>query len=269
MAKKRMVSLQITDSDDFLDMPLSAQALYFHLLQRADDEGFTNGVKKVMRMIGSRDDDLKILIAKRFVLAFESGVVVIKHWLIHNTIRADRIIETVHIKEKSQLTLNEVNGYTEACKQPSVTCQTNDRIDLGLDLGLDLDLDTGIEEHIVEETSTIPYQKIISYLNQKINKSYKATSNVTRKLIKARFNEGFTLENFYKVIDIKYNEWFKTEYAKYLQPSTLFGNKFEGYLNQIDNIKPNRQDIKDIKDTYITHIPDSEANNGPFKVGKN
>ena len=229
MAKKRMISLQITDSDDFLEMPLSTQALYFHLLQRTDDEGFTNGVKKVMRMIGAREDDLKMLIGKRFVLAFESGVVVIKHWLIHNTIRTDRIIPTIHKKEKSLLELNEVNGYTEVTKQVSVNSQSNDRIGLGLDIGLDIDLDSS---NIVEETSTIPYQKIISYLNLKNDTSYKSTSNKTRTLIKTRYKEGFTLEDFYKVIDNKYNDWYKTEYMKYLRPETLFGNKFESYLNQ-------------------------------------
>ena len=241
MAKKRMISLQITDSDDFLEMPLSTQALYFHLLQRTDDEGFTNGVKKVMRMIGAREDDLKMLIGKRFVLAFESGVVVIKHWLIHNTIRADRILPTVHIKEKGQLTLNEFNAYTERLEQPTDIVETNVGIGLGLDLDLDIDLDI---EDIVEETSTVPYQKIISYLNQRIGTSYKATSKEMQRLVKARFKQGFTLEDFYKVIDIKYNEWFKTDMSKYLRPSTLFGTKFESYLNQISIKTESKQERK-------------------------
>ena len=199
MAKKRMVNLQIVDSDDFLEMPLSAQALYLHLLFRADDEGFTNGVKKIMRMIGCREDDLKILIVKRFVLTFESGVVVIKHWLIHNHIRTDRIIPTVHIKEKGKLMLNDVNGYTEINKEVSDISQRS--LSIGLDIDLDID-----KEYIVEETPTIPYQKIITYLNQKIGTSYKSTSKKTQKLIKARFNNGFTLEDFYKVIDNKYDD---------------------------------------------------------------
>jgi hypothetical protein len=139
MAKKRMVSNQIVDSDDFLDMPLSAQALYFHLLVRADDEGFTNGIKKVMRMIGSRDDDLKVLIGKKFVIMFESGVLVIKHWLIHNTIRKDRLIETTHLEEKDQISIKRNNSYTlKTSKQKQIilddvqvtdTCQADDRID--------------------------------------------------------------------------------------------------------------------------------------------
>lgn len=249
MAKKRMISLQIVDSDDFLEMPLSAQALYLHLLFRADDEGFTNGVKKIMRMIGCREDDLKILIVKRFVLTFQSGVVVIKHWLIHNNIRTDRIIPTVHIEEKGQLLLNEVKGYTEVSKEVSDKCQHS--LSLDLDLDLDLDIDKDIED-IVVETPTLPYQQIISYLNSKINTSYKATSKKTQSLIKARFNNNFTLEDFYKVIDIKYNQWFKTDMAQYLRPSTLFGTKFEEYLNQKDN---GEKDIEsDWLDDYIAKL---------------
>ena len=230
MAKKRMVSLQIIDSDDFLEMPLSTQALYLHLLLRTDDEGFTNSVKKVMRMIGCREDDLKMLIGKRFVLTFNSGVVVIKHWLIHNNIRTDRIIPTVHIKEKSQLKLNGIKGYTELLEQPTDKCQHS--------IGLDIDLDIGLD---IEDTVVLPYQLIITYLNQKIDKSYKATSDKTRSLIKARYNDKFVLEDFYKVIDIKYNEWYKTDMAKFLRPETLFGNKFESYLNQLEDNKDNKE----------------------------
>ena len=99
MAEKRMFSKKIIDSDAFLDMPLSTQALYFHLSMRADDEGFINNPKKVSRMIGCGEDDLKLLIAKNFIIPFESGVVVIKHWLIHNTIRKDRAKETLYKEE--------------------------------------------------------------------------------------------------------------------------------------------------------------------------
>ena len=89
MAERRMFAKTIIDSDSFLDMPLSTQALYFHLSMRADDDGFLNNSKKIQRMVGCSDDDLKLLIAKRFIIPFESGVVVIKHWRIHNYIRSD------------------------------------------------------------------------------------------------------------------------------------------------------------------------------------
>jgi len=113
MARKRMVSLQIVDTDAFLDMPQSTQLLYFHFVVRADDEGFLGSPKRIMKLIGVQDDDLKILIAKRFILSFESGIVVIKHWLIHNNIRMDRFNKTNYSEEKKLLTLKENKSYTE------------------------------------------------------------------------------------------------------------------------------------------------------------
>lgn len=106
-----MFSLQIVDTDAFLDMPQSSQLLYFHLAMRADDEGFMSSPKRIMKMIGSSDDDLKVLTAKKFIINFESGVCVIKHWLIHNTIRMDRFGGTTHIKEKEQLLIKDNKAY--------------------------------------------------------------------------------------------------------------------------------------------------------------
>ena len=108
-----MFSLQIIDSDAFLDMPQSSQLLYYHLCMRADDEGFVGNPKKIMRIVGTQDDDLKILLAKRFLLAFKTGVVVIKHWLIHNTIRMDRFNPTTYQTEKMMLITKENKAYTE------------------------------------------------------------------------------------------------------------------------------------------------------------
>ena len=106
-----MFAKTIIDSDAFLDMPLSTQSLYFHLSMRADDDGFVNNPKKISRMIGCGEDDLKLLIAKRFLLYFESGVVVIKHWLIHNTIRKDRKIPTNYQDEYQQLDKKDNGSY--------------------------------------------------------------------------------------------------------------------------------------------------------------
>lgn len=106
-----MFAKTIIDSDAFLDMPLSAQALYFHLGMRADDEGFVNNPKKIQRMIGASDDDLKILAAKKFIIPFDSGVIVIKHWKIHNYIPKDRFHKTVYKEEKALLTVKENGAY--------------------------------------------------------------------------------------------------------------------------------------------------------------
>ena len=107
-----MFAKTIIDSDAFLDMPPSTQAMYFHLAMRADDDGFINNPKSIMRIVGAKDDDIKLLIAKKFIIPFESGVVVIKHWRIHNYIQNDRYTETKYIDEKKQLIINEKNGYS-------------------------------------------------------------------------------------------------------------------------------------------------------------
>lgn len=114
MAERRMFAKTIIDSDAFLDMPASTQLLYFHLNMRADDEGFINSPKRIVRMVGCSDDDLRLLIAKRFILPFESGVVVIKHWRIHNIIRMDRYHPTAYKEEKEQLVLKDNGAYTLA-----------------------------------------------------------------------------------------------------------------------------------------------------------
>lgn len=114
MAERRMFAKTIIDSDAFLDMPLSSQALYFHLSMRADDDGFINSPKKVQRMIGASDDNLKLLAAKNFIIPFESGVVVIKHWKIHNYIQSDRYKPTVYTEEKALLETKENKAYTAA-----------------------------------------------------------------------------------------------------------------------------------------------------------
>ena len=112
MAERRMFAKTIIDSDAFLDMPMSAQCLYFHLAMRADDDGFINNPKKIQRMVGASDDDARLLLAKRFLIAFDSGVVVIKHWRIHNYIRNDRYKPTVYTEEMGKLTVKSTGAYT-------------------------------------------------------------------------------------------------------------------------------------------------------------
>lgn len=126
MAERRMFAKTIIDSDAFLDMPLSAQALYFHLSMRADDEGFINNPRKIQRMIGAADDDLKLLIAKNFIIPFDSGVVVIKHWRIHNYIRADRLLKTAYTEERERLEIKDNGSYTLASRPAAAFCQSLD-----------------------------------------------------------------------------------------------------------------------------------------------
>ncbi len=113
MAQRRMFSMQIVDTDAFMDMPLSAQALYFHLGMRADDDGFVSNARRIQRLIGAADDDLRLLALKRFILTFNSGIVVIKHWRILNTIRGDRYKPTLYQDEKATLYLKPDGAYTD------------------------------------------------------------------------------------------------------------------------------------------------------------
>ena len=155
MAERRMFAKTIIDSDAFLDMPLSAQALYFHLSMRADDDGFINNPKKIQRMVGASDDDCRLLLMKRFIIAFESGVVVIKHWKIHNYIRNDRYKPTIYQEEMRLLAEKENKAYTD-CQPLGIPngyqMDTQDR--LGKDrLGKDRLVEDSIEESISDSPS--------------------------------------------------------------------------------------------------------------------
>ena len=228
MGNHRMFSNTITDSDLFLEMSLSAQALYFHLGLHADDEGFVSSPKRIVRATGCNEDDLKLLIAKGFVICFDSGIIVITHWNLHNSIRKDRKKDTFFKTEKALLTLN--NGvYSEVDNQLTTTCQPTDNRMSAQDK-----ISKDNINNIVEQSPTIhisEINEIISYLNQKARTNYKPTTKTTQKHINARLNEGYTVEDFKKVIDTKCSEWLNTDYSKYLRPETLFGNKIESYLN--------------------------------------
>ncbi len=138
MAERRMFSKSIVDSDKFLDMPSSAQNLYFHLGMRADDEGFVNNPKKIQKIIGASDDDVKILLAKKYLILFESGVIVVTHWKIHNYIQKDRFKPTNAISEKALISLDTSNVYTLDTKCIQDVSNLDTQVRLGKDsLGKD------------------------------------------------------------------------------------------------------------------------------------
>lgn len=116
-----MFAKSVIDTDTFLEMPIASQLLYFHLAMRADDDGFVDKPKTIMRMVGAKDDDMKVLIAKGYVLVFDTGVIVIKHWRLHNYIQKDRYKETVHKDEKAQLTKDK-NGEYQLVSRPYPNC---------------------------------------------------------------------------------------------------------------------------------------------------
>lgn len=126
-----MFAKTIIDSDSFLDMPLSAQALYMHLSMRADDDGFVNSPKRIQRLIGASEDDMRILMAKSYVIEFDTGIIVIKHWRINNYIQNDRYKATRYTDERAMLSLKDNNEYAFAdeCIQNGYISDTQYRLD--------------------------------------------------------------------------------------------------------------------------------------------
>ena len=243
MARKRMFDLEIINQDSFLDLPMEAKALYFLLGMEADDEGFI-APRKVLRLYGGTDDSIKILIAKNFLIPFQSGVVVITDWKRNNYLDKTRVKDTIYQDEKSLLTYDN--------SKEKYVCLTNVKQMLN---------ENSIEENSIEEnsidkninilSSKLDHEndiiiEIIDYLNFKCGTNYKSSTTKTKKLIKARLNEKFTLEDFKTVIDKKTKEWKGTEYEKFLRPETLFGTKFEGYLNQKEKELTTRDLAKEI-----------------------
>jgi len=172
MAQKRMFSLQIVDTDAFLEMPATSQLLYFHLGMRADDDGFVSNPKKIMKITNSQDDDLKILLGKRFLIGFDSGVVVIKHWKINNYIQNDRYKETGYRDEKSSLLIKENGAYTE-CIQEISMLDTQIRLDkIRLDkIRIDKNKEEK-EEHPKQLKNIIPptLDMVVDYCKERGNK---------------------------------------------------------------------------------------------------
>lgn len=113
MAKRRMFSLDVVDSDAFMELPLSAQALYFHLGMRADDDGFVSNARRIQKLISAQDDDMKLLLFKRFVLACSGGIFVIKHWRLHNYVKNDRYKPTLYQEQKAALFTKKNGVYTD------------------------------------------------------------------------------------------------------------------------------------------------------------
>ena len=227
MAQKRMFSKKITDTDKFLDMPLSTQALYFHLNRDGDDDGFVGNPKTIKKKIGANDNDLDLLVFKQFIIPFENGVIVIKDWRIHNTLRNDRYTPTIYQEEKKALDsglLSNVSGWLPDGCQVVASLEPQHNL---------------TKHNITEQRKDIMSDKsddvktVIDYLNQKNGTSYRASSKKNKSLINARFSEGYSVDDFKKVIDIKSNDWIGTDMAKFFRPETLFGNKFDGYLNQV------------------------------------
>lgn len=210
MANKRMFTIYVVDSDAFLDMPLSTQALYFHLCMRADDDGFIGNPKRVQSLIGASEDDLKLLIAKRFILTFEDGVIVIKHWRMHNTLSTNRYRETVYLDNKSMMKLKPNGAYTlgengvplddsklieksnRQVRRAIDAQKTHSDIGLGLDIDLDIDKDKGLEE--IKEKVKKEKSEVVYYPeDEKLNKAFLDFIDMRKKIKKPMTERAITL----------------------------------------------------------------------------
>ncbi|MHA3876755.1 DNA replication protein [Enterococcus faecalis] len=216
MAERRMFAKTIIDSDAFLDMPLSTQSLYFHLSMRADDDGFINNPKKIQRMVGCGDDDLKLLIAKRFILVFDSGVIVIKHWKIHNYIRNDRYKPTLYQEEKAELVEKNSKAYTfktEVLESEShLGIPDDNHVGYQMDTQVRLGKDRLVKDkkkNSVEPSSTMLelFEKVWKTYPKKTNKK-KAKEQFLKKIKSdedfERFKTGY--KDYLKYI--KLNDWY-------------------------------------------------------------
>jgi uncharacterized phage protein (TIGR02220 family) len=260
MARKRMFDMEIIDTDLFLEMPIGAQNLYFHLGMRADDDGFVSNPRKIQKLIGSNEDDLKILIAKQFIIPFETGIIVIRHWKLNNYLRKDRYTPTIYTCEKALLQEDSNGVYSLGI--PSGIPNDNQMTTIGLH-SIEK---KRIEEKRIEENNILSVSdenepcestpraeeitEIVDYLNNRVGTKYRPNSKETKKHINARLEEGFTVEQFKEVIDKKANQWIGTEMEQYLRPSTLFGTKFESYLNAYVNPTQTKQNATKEKVTF-------------------
>ncbi|MGL9922656.1 DNA replication protein [Enterococcus sp. DIV1758] len=216
MAERRMFAKTIIDSDAFLDMPLSTQSLYFHLSMRADDDGFINNPKKIQRMVGCGDDDLKLLIAKRFILVFDSGVIVIKHWKIHNYIRNDRYKPTLYQEEKAELVEKNSKAYTFKTE----VLESESHLGIPDDNHVGYQMDTQVrlgKDRLVKDKkkNSVEPSSTMSELFEKVWKTYPKKTN--KKKAKEQFLKKFKseedLDQFKKGYKdylkyIKLNDWY-------------------------------------------------------------
>jgi len=235
-----MMSKKIIDTDNFLDMPQSTQCLYFHLLLRADDDGFIQSPKSIMRITGCKDDDLKLLNAKGFVIGFETGVIVIRHWRIHNYVQSDRYSKSELPEAKCVELKNKVYEVVGQPINPDNTYMDTKCIQSGYNLDTQIRIDKIRKEenrieticHVSHDDVDKSHFEIIEYLNLKTGSKFKPTTKPYVQAIRSRLKEGYTVDDFKTVIDKKCREWQGTKLEKYLTPKTLFApSHFDTYLN--------------------------------------
>ena len=224
MARKRMFDSEVIDTDLFLDMPQSTRLLYYDLGMRADDDGFVSNPKKIIRTTGANEDDLKLLIMKSFIIGFENGIIVIRHWRLNNYIQKDRYHETIYKEEKKQLTLDNNNVYNlyTSCI-PSIDKNRLDKISIDKNSIKNNTPEKSGENKYEEELLKIEFDKLWKLYPKKVGKEKSFT-----KYVKYRTSKGSDYVTFDEVLNglnkyliyIEQNKWYSPKDAL-----TWFNNK--------------------------------------------
>jgi hypothetical protein len=201
MAQRRMFSLKVIDTDEFSDMPMSSQFLYYNLAMRADDDGFIGNPKKIMKMSGCNDDDMRVLSSKKFIIPFESGICVIRHWRIHNYIQKDRLTPTEYQDELNSLRLN--NGKYEQPQERLIQepcIQNVSKMDSQYRLGKDrLGKDSIVSNASVADNKE--FQGLIDLFKSVNPTHYKLFSNKSQRAALHRLVDAWGIEEITRAIN--------------------------------------------------------------------
>jgi hypothetical protein len=234
MADRRMFTKKITDSDAFIEMSSAAQALYFHLNQSADDDGFNNQIQMAMFRSHASVDDLKVLMMKNFIIRFESGVIVIKHWRMHNTLRKDRYNPTNFKDELALLNIKDNGAYTlslsDGCQE---VANPVPQVSIGK-VSIDKD-----KKDIVQEACTL-FEKVWDLYPNKKGKGQ--VSDTKKKALLKIGEEELTraIERYKKHLDAN-SSWLKPQNG-----STFFNSGYvdyldENYVKEVSNVGSGKQ----------------------------
>lgn len=268
MAKRRMISTEVFETDLFNDLPTSAQSLYTHYLLHADDDGMIGNPKLLRRMYGANEDDLKILIAKNYLIPFPDGVVAITHWKQMNNIRKDRYTSTIYKDDYQLLQLNDENVYRliEAPvnnRLSTVSPQEDNHLTpncqpVGMSSGIPNGMSTAVHSIVQDRSSQInlvqdryitlpennksyPQVEIINYLNRKYSLHLNPNLTPTKRIINERLSEGYIVDDFYTLIDnlSKITSWNnEIEKKQALRPKIIFTKaNFESLVDSSDQKK--------------------------------
>ena len=245
MAQKRMFSLNVVDTDNFLDMPVSARLLYYELGMRADDDGFVDNWKKILLFTGLKNDDLKILIAKNFIIPFETGVIVIRHWRMNNYLQNDRVKPTTHQQELKSLELDENNVYNK-----DTTCiQETDIEDAKLleNTGtskVDTDCIHSIDKNSINENSIDEGSIDEGSINN--NQNLLIPTSFSKKEVEKQLNKEFDkLWEYYH--NKKGKDQAKNKYISARKNGTTYEEVAQGLKNYLNYIKSENIEPKFIK----------------------